>query len=503
MASRQKGKTKGPRMISEIQRLKAMGLSKRMIAKALGCSRNTVDKYLDGADELGPASPQEYRAPWSELVNWLDVESATSRGMPLLQYWELRTAVHEDLGEVPYVSFWREYRRRFPNIPIDLHKIHPPGERCEIDYKGDAAGLGYFDRQTHAFVPCRLFGAVLCFSQLFFPKATLTEKQGDLLRSVGDAYLYFGGVPLTTAFVNAKAAVHKPDRYDPDINKEFAHFCEHYGTAPLAMRPGKPKDKNLIENSLGVFWRWVRWRIRDRQFFSLSELNYYLSEVADDFNNRIQRKYACSRRHKFENGEREKLLSLPTAHYSIGEWKVAKPHPDCHIQVGKNFYSIPYQLREKSVDVRITSNLIEIYRDLDCVARHIKFQGNTVGKYVTNENHLPEAHRALLEATPQQAIEQASDIGPGTEQIIRAIIERPRHPLMLLRRAQGILRLSKRYSPKALEMACQTSLAVGSEMPKLVDIEMIIKSNMSGQLSNVIPIKRQNNPFLRGQESWR
>lgn len=51
-------------MISEIQRLKAMGLSKRMIAKALGCSRNAVDKYLEGAPELTSASPQEYRASW-------------------------------------------------------------------------------------------------------------------------------------------------------------------------------------------------------------------------------------------------------------------------------------------------------------------------------------------------------------------------------------------------------------------------------------------------------
>ncbi|MCX6129137.1 MAG: hypothetical protein NTX25_08770 [Proteobacteria bacterium] len=186
-------------MIHEIQRLNAMGLSKRMIAKALGCSRNTVDKYLADAETTVLESGKEYSAPWSEVVPWHDVESATSRGMPLSQCWELRAAIHESLESVPYVSFWREYRRRFPNIPIELHKIHPPGERCEIDYKGDANGLGYYDKQTHEYVSCRLFGAVLCFSQLFFAKATLTEKQGDLLGAVGNAYNYFGGVPLTTA----------------------------------------------------------------------------------------------------------------------------------------------------------------------------------------------------------------------------------------------------------------------------------------------------------------
>lgn len=490
-------------MIHEIQRLKALGLSKRMIAKALGCSRNTVDKYLDVAtsSELNPL--KAYNAPWSEFVSWSEIEFRTSRGMPLSQYWELHIVTDERLQELPYVSFWREYRRRFPNIPIELHKIHPPGERCEIDYKGDAAGLGYIDRVTREYVPCRLFGAVLSFSQLFFPRATLSEKQSDLLRSVSESFRYFGGIPLTTAFDNAKAAVHRPHRYDPDINREFQHFCEHFETAPLAMRPGQPKDKNLIENHLGVFWRWARSRIQERTFHSLGDLNDYLLELADEFNLRIQRKYGASRREKFDMGEKEKLLPHPNATYSPGEWKTAKPHPDCHIQVGKNFYSIPHELRSRTVDVRITGSLVEIYRDLECVARHIKCASNIIGQYITNDNHLPEKHRALREATPQQAIDQAKDIGPSVSQVIRTLIEKPRHPLMYLRRTQGILRLAKRYSPQALERACKILLSIGSDSPKLSDIEEIIKSNMNPEISNVVPIRRQANPYLRGQDSWR
>jgi transposase len=490
-------------MIHEIQRLKDLGLSKRMIAKALGCSRNTVDKYLSSTADTASETSKEYKAPWSDTVNWPDVESATSRGMAVSLYWEQKIATHEALQHVPYVSFWREYRRRFPNIPIELHKLHPPAERCEIDYKGDAAGLGYIDRQTREYVPCRLFGAILCFSQLFFPRATLSEKQDDLLGSVAAAYRYFGGVPLTSALDNAKAAVHKAHRYDPDINREFAHFCDHFGTAPLAMRPGQPKDKNLIENILGVFWRWARQGIQERTFHSLTDLNDFLHDLAEEFNHRIQRKYGVSRKAKFDLGEREKLLPLPTAPYSVGEWKTAKPHPDCHVQVGKNFYSIPYELRDRTVDVRVTPTLVEIYRDLDCVARHIKCFGNTIGQYITNESHLPEAHRALREATPRQALEQAEQIGPATGKIIKNLIEKPRHPLAYLRRCQGILRLAKRYSGQALERACSTLLSIGAETPRLSDVENIIKAKAGTEPGNVIPIKRQQNPFLRGQDSWR
>jgi transposase len=490
-------------MIQEILRLKAMGLSKRKIAKALDCSRNTVDKYLEGdAVSAVATAAAEYRAPWSESLDWAKIHAATVRGAPLADLWEEAAATSDDVAGVPYVSFWREYRRRYPNVPLDLHKIHPPGERCEVDYKGDSPGLGYIDRASREFVPCRLFGAVLSFSQLFFPRATLTEKQGDLLRSIAEAYGYFGGVALTTAVDNAKALVSRAHRYDPDLNREFAHFAEHHGTAPLAMRPRKPKDKNLIENALGVFWRWVRRRLRDRPCYSLGELNDFLRELADVFNSRVQRKYGLSRWQKFEDAEKAKLLPLPVLAYTFGEWRTAKVHPDCHVQVGKNFYSVPYKLRGKDVEVRLSSGLVEAFFKLECVARHLRASANMQGRYVTTDAHLPDAHRALREATPQTAVSEATAIGPATEVVVRDLVEKARHPLMYLRRVQGILRLIKRYSAGDLERACATLVKVGVTMPRLADVEDIIKSNIDPRSAAVIPISRGPNPYLRGQQTW-
>ena len=335
MAARKRGKQVGMRMIEEIRRLHAMGLSRRNIAKSLNCSRNTVDKYLVDPSIEDRGKP-EYHAPWSGEIDWELVNGEVNRGTPLSEVWENSVGCNNQ--SPPYVSFWREYKRRFPDIRLDFHKNHPPGERCEVDYKGDSPGLGYIDRQNGEFIPCRLYGAVLCFSQLFFPYATHSEKKGDILTATAKAFQYFGGVPMTCVIDNAKTLVTRAHQYDPDLNKEFALFCAFHGTAPIATRPAKPKDKNLIENALGVFWRWARLRIRGRTFFSLGELNLFVKELADDFNARIQRKYGLSRRQKFEHGEREKLLPLPVQNYRYGEWKLAKLHPDCHIQIEMNFY---------------------------------------------------------------------------------------------------------------------------------------------------------------------
>ena len=297
-------------------------------------------------------------------------------------------------------------------------------------------------------------------------------------------------------------------RYDPDFNPEFFHFCEIQGTAPVAARPRSPKDKNLIENVLGVFWRWARPLFRVRVFFSLGELNSFMRELLEDFNNRIQRKYGQSRRQKFQAGEQNKLLPLPSGEYRVGSWKKHKLHADCHIQVGHNFYSAPYQYRNETLDVRITPQTIEIFHRLERIAAHAAMPlarlGGSRGGYRTIDAHLPPAHQALKEETPQQILEIAQKVGPSTATVISNLIERSRHPLMYLRRALGITRLAKRYSNTALEEACTLMVSLGIEQPRLKDLEELITNEKARKHTESASkaVVRKPNPNLRGQKSW-
>ena len=136
---------KGPRMIKEILRLKAAGLGAERIAAALGISKNTVKSYVrkhelasvDAAPgplvialDASPPTPT-YSSPWSPLIDWQQIKAETDQGGQVMQLWEEHAAAshHEQLRTVPYVSFWREYKRRYPETPLDLHRDFPPGER--------------------------------------------------------------------------------------------------------------------------------------------------------------------------------------------------------------------------------------------------------------------------------------------------------------------------------------------------------------------------------------
>lgn len=510
-------KKKGPKMIEDLVRRRANGDGFQTIAMDLKISRNTVKSRLkeNGAYEVADAQKlllsglntskvAAFAPHWSSQVAWDSAIKEVEGGTPIKEFWENNLAGSSitELRNVPYETFWREFRRRHPNIDVHYHKHHEPGLRCEIDYKGDTHGLGYIDKSTGEFIACRLFGQVLCNSRLFFPYATLNEKQPSWLAGITEGFKYFGGVTQLLVVDNTRCAVNASDWFDPDINQEFYNFCSHHNTTVIAARPRSPKDKNLIEVHLGVFWRWVRRKLRQKQFFSLGDLNRFLLESADKFNERYQRKYGSSRRERFEQYEKTTLKPLPMKTYESGEWNKAKLHEDCHIQHKYNYYSAPYQHRGKELDVRVTLSHVEIFFQQERIAIHQRRPDSQRGNYCTDKAHLPEKFQAMEEITVSRQIREAKKIGSHTEKIITTLLTEVSHPLMFLRRTMGILRLKGRYGADKLERSCEVLLGHGRTKPTVKDIERMIASPNLDSKPKALPIERKPNPHLRGQMSF-
>ncbi len=84
-------------------------------------------------------------------------------------------------------------------------------------------------------------------------------------------------------------------------------------------------------------------RLRNRQFFSLAELNQAIRELVDQLNDRPMRGWGATRRALYEQVDRPALRELPPAAYEYADWKRCRVNLDYHVEIDKHFYSVPFR----------------------------------------------------------------------------------------------------------------------------------------------------------------
>ncbi len=419
--------------------------SKREVARMLGVSKNTVKRILREYRSSGEMSPSVKSEPvWSQKINWDEIHREHGLGATI-------GILHkEHAPEVNYTTFWRRFTEGRVNKDICLRLDHKPGEKSFFDF---CDGIIIYDSITGEAKTTELFCGVLAFSSLTYAEFTWTQKREDLLRPIENAFHYFGGVTPYVTVDNQRAAIDRAHIYDPNVNKVFVDFANHMGFAVLPARPYKPRDKAANEGAIGVIQRQFYQEVRNRRFTSLYELNQVLREYLLRLNAAPMKDWGNVTRSERAKAEVGLLQALPLERYSVSEWKRSKVHSDCHIQVGRKFYSVPFKYVGQKVDVRITEKMIEIFdQDMNQVAAHVKL---TDGKmYQTNPDHYPEEKLQVANYSIKKAISEAERVGPETFRMVSQLLTEAQ-PLRYLRRVQGILRLvqSKRVSIAALEFA--------------------------------------------------
>jgi transposase len=196
------------------------------------------------------------------------------RSVTLMLLWEEYKENHPD--GIMYTQFCDRYRNFKKNNQISMHKEHKAGEEIEVDWAGDT--MSYVDRNTGEIKPAYIFVSVLPASAYPFAYAFEDMKIPNWIDAHVRAYEYFGGVPKVTIPDNTKTAVIKPDLIDPMLNKSYNEMATHYRTTIIPARAGKPKDKAADENMVGNVSRRIIAALRNRQFFSIHEINQAISE---------------------------------------------------------------------------------------------------------------------------------------------------------------------------------------------------------------------------------
>ena len=205
----------------------------------------------------------------------------------------------------------------------------------------------------------------------------------------------------------------------------------------------------------------------------------------------------------YEKYEKPVLKPLPPEHFEIYFWKKAKVNIDYHVEFEKHYYSVPYNLIHKEVEMRVTKDLVEIYRSNQKVCSHKRL--NSPGKHTTIPEHMPTAHKhqaELEEWTPDRVYQWAESIGSYVKECCEIIIERCEHPQQGFRSCLGVLRLAKTYTNKRLDNACFRAIShghVGLKTIRNILVNKLDKLDIPKQDENFINIDHEN---IRGAKYY-
>ncbi len=482
------------RKIRDVLRLKAEGLSERKIAASLGVGHSGAGDTIrrarraelswplpsglsdEALEQRLFSAPPPGKALARPHPDWAHIHRERRRpGVTLSLLWEEYRAVHPDgLGRT---QFYEHYRHWKGKLSPTMRQTHVAGEKMFVDYAGQTIEI--MDGLTGEVRDAQLFVACLGASSYTYAEATMTQGLSDWTGSHCRAFAFFGGVTAQVVSDNLKSGITKACFYEPAVNRTYCDLARHYDTAVVPARPYKPRDKSKVEVAVQIAERWILAALRNRQFFSLSELNAAIRDLLDKLNNRVTHHLGNSRRTLFEELDKPALKALPREPYEYAAWKQCRAGLDYHVEIDKHYYSVPHTLLRKKLWARFTARTVEVFDNGKRVASHLRGPSNR--KHTTLRDHMPSAHRRYADWTPERVKRQAAQIGPSAQALVDIIMRHKPHPEQGFRACIGIIRLAKSHGTQRLEAACARAIDIGAR--SYTSVNSILKNNLDRKRS--------------------
>jgi len=509
------------RKLREVLRLRfGSGLGYHRISRSCKISTSTARSYTQAAEDAGLGWPLPEGLDDRQLIERLFPDSSGPCGsarLPLPDF----TGMHRELRRkgVTLQLLWEEYREAYPDgyqysqfckrysrwagkLDIPMRQHYCAGEKMFVDFAGQT--IPVTDSKTGAVRQVQLFVAVLGASSYTFAEACESQQLGDWVDVHVHAWEFFGGVAAITVPDNLKSAVTRPCRYEPELNPTYQHLAEHYNTAVIPARVRKPRDKAKVEAGVLLAERWIIAVLRHRKFFSLGELNAAIRQLLIKLNDRPFKKMSGSRAELFRSLDAPALQALPGIRYEFAEWLEAGVNIDYHvwIKADEHYYSVPFQLVQQRIEVRLTVRTVEMFFKSRRVAVHRR--SSERGGSTTLDEHRPKAHRRHLQWTPGRIIRWAANAGPRCAEAVDHIMKSKPHPEQGYRSCLGLIRLGNAYGTDRLEAACNRALALG--ICSYGSIKSMLKKGLESRpLSDTPPATpRRNLPScVRGADYYR
>ncbi len=228
----------------EIKVLARRGVGIREIAKQLGCSRNTVRRYLrdEEAQRYGPRSARA-----TKLDAYRDV--LRERVKAAHPHWIPAVVLHREIQELGYeggITQLKQFINGLRDVKADpvVRFETPPGKQMQADFTHIRRGRD----------PLIAFVATLGYSRMSWVRFTTDERADTLCSCIGDALFYFGGVPQHVLFDNASTIIVERDAYGEGQHRwhsKLLSVAEEFGFSPRVCAPYRPVTKGKVERFNG------------------------------------------------------------------------------------------------------------------------------------------------------------------------------------------------------------------------------------------------------------
>ena len=464
-----------------VMKLLVQQRSYRQIEQQLGCSHRAISRSNQVLRSLGIRTVDQVLALTDDELDELFVDGrSTGQGEFVPIDFDAVVKARTGRNKQTLQVLWARYTTT-PALPGQLHYsydrfrqlvashvdaagltariTHTPGHTMQVDWAGTKMRL--FDPYGAPGMKVSVFVASMPYSGMIFALACPDERQHSWLDAHHHAFAYFGGVPEVVVPDNASTASNAISAADRNrkVNDTYEQFLEHYNTAAPPTRSKRPKDKANVEAAVKIVTHKVIHALDGHQCVDLDELNTRIRQMVDQINQAVPfRHQQTSRKDIFDAHERHLLTALPDTPWQRTEWKRAKIAPDFHITVASVRYSVPHQLVGRTVDVRITGQVLTVFDGGRAVTTHTL--AHTRGAYVTDADHIPANmdHTQGL-WTSDYFLREAQKIGPATRTVIEEMIAAKAIPAQAYQSCRNVLSMGKHANKPVLEEACKRLLS--------------------------------------------
>lgn len=440
--------------------LAELGWSYRRIHRELGVDREAISRCVKEAvskpanvptgspitGQTRPPGPASTVEPFRQIV-----EEKIQQGLDANRIHQDLCSEHGFGGSYDAVKrFVRKLRKTKPEVFARIET--PPGKEAHVDFGTAAPTL---DGCTGRYRRPSFFVMTLSCSRHSYQEVVWKKDLESFIRCHENAFRFFGGVPEVIRLDNLKAGVTRASFYDPDINKQYQAFAQHYGFVPLPIRPYTPRHNGKVERGVG----YTKKALKGRTFESLEAQNEFLRT----WNRTVARLriHGTTKQQvwqRFLETDKLTLQPLPGAPFALFRIGTRKVHPDGHIEVERTYYSVPHTHVGQRVEVRWDQRMVRVFAQERLVAVHKKSE--IAGSFRTQRSHLPSHKSLTQEEYSARLMGRAERLGPAALAFARGAIKR-RGPLAF-RVIQGVLSLCRNHPKEQVEWACARAASHGS-----------------------------------------